>query len=93
MSGMGAPFNHRHLTKRPWCPFLYPVCYRIYAFWPAERLWYRPFKKWSPADWQDDKHRSLLWNIGDGSILVAEGVLRSDEIRTAGNLMSAETLL
>jgi hypothetical protein len=66
---------------------------RIYACWPAERLRYKPFKKWSPADWQDDKHRSLLWNIGDGSILVAEGVLRSDEIRTAGNLMSAETLL
>jgi hypothetical protein len=66
---------------------------RIYAFWPAERLWFTPFKKWSPADWQDDMHRSLLWNIGDGSILVADGVLHYDAIRTAGNLMSAETIL
>jgi hypothetical protein len=62
---------------------LFPIG-RIYAFWPTDRLWYKPFAEWTRADWQDRKNRSLLWNIGDGTVLVAQGVQPHETTRTAG---------
>jgi hypothetical protein len=62
---------------------------KIYAFWPAEGLWYKPFAEWARADWQHREHRSLLWNIGDGAVLVAEGAQPCEATRTVGHLLTA----
>jgi hypothetical protein len=62
---------------------------RIYTFWPAEGLWYKPFAEWTRADWQHRDHRSLLWNIGDGTVLVAEGAQPCEATRTVGHLLTA----
>jgi hypothetical protein len=47
---------------------------RIYAFWPAETLWYKPFVSWTAADWRHREHRSLLWNLAEGTLQVDRGV-------------------
>ncbi|MBZ5617314.1 MAG: hypothetical protein LAQ69_01085 [Acidobacteriia bacterium] len=62
---------------------LFPIG-EIYAFQPAEKLWYKPFAEWTPADWQDSAHRSLLWNIGKGIVLTAPGVHPRDTFPTVG---------
>jgi hypothetical protein len=56
----------------------------IYAFQPAQKLWYKPFAKWTPADWRNPVHRSLLWNIRKGIVLAAPGVHRRDTFPSIG---------
>jgi hypothetical protein len=59
---------------------LFPVA-EIYALQPAERLWDTPFAGWTEPDWRDPEHRSLLWDIGTGAVLSAQGIHCRDTFR------------
>jgi hypothetical protein len=60
---------------------------RIYAFWPAEELWYKPFSAWTRNDWRNRENYSLLWSVAEGNVWVARGVQPLESMPAAGTLV------
>lgn len=56
----------------------------IYAFRPAQELWYKPFHEWTSDDWKHPEHRSLFWDIAEGIVLAAPGVQKRDSMPLIG---------
>ncbi len=56
----------------------------LYAFRPATELWYKPFSQWSQSDWNNPGHYSLLWDIGDSTVIAALGVQNRNAMRSVG---------
>jgi hypothetical protein len=56
----------------------------LFAFRPATELWYKPFSQWSQSDWKNPGHYSLLWDIGSGAVLAAQGAQNRKAMRKVG---------
>ena len=46
----------------------------LYAFQPAESLWFKPFADWTADDIQNPDHKSIFWNIATGRVSRRKGM-------------------
>ncbi len=46
---------------------------QVYALFPAESLWSKPFNEWSECDWQHQDNLSAMWSLDSTIILWAKG--------------------
>ena len=74
MSGRNIPGKLRDLFRVP----------QIYALLPPRELLAKRFTDWTPADWANPQHLSILWNIETGSVHFAGGIQLAEETTSKG---------
>ena len=61
---------------------------QIYALVPLQELWAKPFADWTPEDWANPQHLSILWNIQTGTVHFKGGIQFAEETSQNGKTFS-----
>jgi len=77
--------QHRDVLKQ-----LFPVP-SLYCLKPAEELWLKPFTDWTKRDWRHPEHRSVLWDIPNGEVLIANGIHKRATFKIHANCYATDT--
>ena len=57
---------------------------QIYALVPPQELWAKPFADWTPEDWANPQHLSILWIIQTGTVHFKGGIQSAEETSQNG---------